>query len=56
MLNLSETNIQRHIVAMFVIVDSQARISQNIKTLAGDQLCHEAGKALRRFSVPSLLS
>jgi hypothetical protein len=52
---LSDTNVQRHIVAMFVIVDSKARISQSIKTFAGDQLRHSAGKPLRRLSMPSLL-
>jgi hypothetical protein len=55
MLNVSDTNAERHIVAMFVIVDPQARISQNIKSFAGDHLCHEAGKPFRKLSVSSLL-
>jgi len=54
-LNSSDTNVQPHTVAMFVIVDPQARVSQSIKTFAGDQMCRAASKPLRGLSLPSLL-
>ena len=51
MLHLSDINVQIHNVAMLSLVDLQTRISQSIKTSAGDYLCHEASKQFRRISM-----